>query len=212
MKARAARRAWRSDPRRGAACRGWRRRRARPEHALLAIDPRRRDPRVVRRRAGRGLAQLLEDGARPRLEKPVARSERAARVAEDPQIGTHALGGGSTTRRRRITRPSRLVIVPSSSAHCAEGRTTSARRAVSDRKKSQTTRKSSAPSRSSMCVACGADTTGFEPITSRPRTPRSRPSVSSSSYAERPGPGRSSGAMPHSDAMCSRADASSSWR
>ena len=64
--------------------------------------------------------------------------------------------GGSSALRRRMTRPSRLVIVPSSSAHMALGRTTSASSAVSERKKSLTARKSRSPSRLMTRRASGA--------------------------------------------------------
>ena len=70
-------------------------------------------------------------------------------------------------------------MVPSSSAHCAVGSTTSAMPAVSDRKMSETTRKSRAASRSATRLASGAETTMFEASTSRARTPPSVPSRSS---------------------------------
>lgn len=72
-------------------------------------------------------------------------------------------------------------MVPSSSAHCVTGSTTSAARAVSEGTKSATTSRSSAASRSPTCPACGAETTGFEPNTSSPRGPPGVPSASSSS-------------------------------
>ena len=79
--------------------------------------------------------------------------------------------GGALAARRSSTRPSRFVVVPLSSAHCALGSTTSASAAVSERKKSATISVSSERSRDSMCEACGAETTGLEPITSSVRTP-----------------------------------------
>jgi len=66
---------------------------------------------------------------------------------------------------------------------------TPAWRAVSERKKSTTTSKSSALSRRSTWTALGADTTTLDPITSNARTPPFCPSESSSSYADLPGPG-----------------------
>lgn len=82
-------------------------------------------------------------------------------------------------RRRSSTLPSRLVVVPVSSAHCVTGSTTSASSAVSDSTTSHTARKSSERMRSSTCAARGADTTGLEPISSSARM--SVPSASSSS-------------------------------
>ncbi len=123
-------------------------------------------------------------------------------------------GGGSAAWRRSRTRPSRLVRVPVSSAHCVTGSTTSASRADSESTTSQTTRKSSARMRSSTCAARGADTTGLDAISSSARTPSgvSRPSASSSSYALRPGPGSTSGSTPHTRATCSLAAASARSR
>ncbi len=117
-------------------------------------------------------------------------AEATGEVTEDLEIGPHP-GRRSELLRRRITRPSRLVIVPSSSAHCVVGSTTSASAAVSERKKSPTTSRSSfrSPPR---CVRFGAETTRLEPITSRASTPGS-PRVESISYADAPGPGSASG-------------------
>ncbi len=92
--------------------------------------------------------------------------------------------GAATARRRLMTRPSRLVIVPSSSAHWVEGSTTSASWAVSERKKSATTSVSSALSRFSTRTASGAETAMFEPTTKRPWT--SLPNASINSYADFP--------------------------
>ena len=89
--------------------------------------------------------------------------------------------GAATARLRRMTRPSRLVIVPSSSAHCADGRTTSAIRAVSERKKSETARKSSDASRASTSCAAGDETSALKPMTNSARTPPSVPQLWSSS-------------------------------
>ena len=54
------------------------------------------------------------------------RSQSASELGHDPQLVAHP-AGGVRARRRRRTRPSRLVMVPSSSAHWVTGRTTSAR-------------------------------------------------------------------------------------
>jgi hypothetical protein len=59
------------------------------------------------------------------------------------------------------------------------GSTTSARSAVSERKKSETTRKSRASSRLTRWVLFGAETTMLEAITSSTRTPPSVPNRSS---------------------------------
>ena len=69
--------------------------------------------------------------------------------------------------------------MPVSSAHCALGNTTSANAAVSERKKSDTARKSSAWIRSVTCAERGAETTMFDAITHSARTPPSVPSRSS---------------------------------
>src|ERR1051326_4109706 len=58
-------------------------------------------------------------------------------------VSRRASPGGSAAWLILITRPSKLVVVPSSSHHTDPGRTTSARSAVSDMKKSITTRGSS---------------------------------------------------------------------
>ena len=117
--------------------------------------------------------------------------------------------GGSTIRRRINTRPSRFVSVPSSSAHCADGSTTWANSAVSERKKSATTRKSSELSRSRTACAFGAETATFDPITSIARTPRVRPIEFRSSTADLPTPGMADAGMPQTSAMCVRATSSS---
>ena len=77
--------------------------------------------------------------------------------------------------------------MPSSSAHMALGRTTSASSAVSERKKSLTARKSRSPSRLMTRRASGALTATLDASTSRVRTPPSVPSASSSSKARLPG-------------------------
>ena len=61
-------------------------------------------------------------------------------------------------------------------------------------------------------MAFGADTTTFDPSTSSDRTPPSRPSESSISYADIPGAGSVSGSMPHTAAKCARAAGSSIFR
>ena len=82
---------------------------------------------------------------------------------------------------RRMTRPSRLVIVPSSSAHCATGNSTFAVAAVSFSNASHTTSRSSAASLRSMLRALGEATTTFDPKISSARMPPSGPIASSSS-------------------------------
>ena len=131
----------------GAACPDDRRR-AGPEHAVLVVEPLVGDAGIVGEPAGARPAQLVEDVARAAVRKAAAACRARAARAHRMSIRCCTPAGGSTARRRRITRPSRFVIVPSSSAHCADGSTTSARLAVSDRKKSATTRQSSARSRS----------------------------------------------------------------
>ncbi len=96
--------------------------------------------------------------------------------------------------------------MPSSSAHCVTGNTTSAIAAVSDITKSATTNRSSAFKRSATPDARGADTTGLLPNTSIAL----RSSAFSSSYALRPTPGNQS--TPQTSMMCLRATGSSSLR
>ena len=90
--------------------------------------------------------------------------------------------GAATARLRRMTRPSRLVIVPSSSAHCADGSTTSAILAVSERKKSRHRQEvERREPRSAISLAAGDETRALKPITKRARTPPSVPQLWSSS-------------------------------
>ena len=103
-------------------------------------------------------------------------------------------------------------MVPSSSAHWAVGRTTSAIAAVSDRKMSLTTRKSSASSRSLIRFTSGAETTMLEASTSSARTPPSAPIRSSISKADFPGIGSSSASIPHTAATWARSAGSASLR
>ncbi|CAM5497658.1 hypothetical protein SALBM135S_06365 [Streptomyces alboniger] len=103
--------------------------------------------------------------------------------------------GGVIARRRSSTRPSRLVALPFSSAHCVArqhhvrqfGRL--GEHHVADGEEVQRARPGS-----STCAARGAETTGLNPITSSDLM--SVPSTSSSSYALRPGPGSESGSTP----------------
>ena len=73
---------------------------------------------------------------------------------------------------------------------------------------SATTSRSSRASRCSSAPASGADTTRFDPITSRPRTPPSSPRRPSISHADGPGGGRSSAATPHRSATTARCSGS----
>ena len=100
-------------------------------------------------------------------------------------------------------------MVPVSSAHWVTGSTTSASAAVSLITRSATTSRSSAASRSATWLAFGADTTMLLPKTSSALGPSGVPSASSSSYAERPGPGSDSGSTPHTPATWARAAGSS---
>lgn len=89
------------------------------------------------------------------------------------------LAGPRSVWRRRITRPSRFVTVPSSSAHCLMGKMTCACSAVSLMKESHTTSNSSCASRSRTLEAFGEATTTFEPNTRMPRKPPGLPMASS---------------------------------
>ena len=149
-----------------------------PEHAALGLDALVGDARVVGLPARRGPAQLVEDGLGVVGEElPAPEPCRRGRRAPPGRVRTPP--GARAARRRRSTRPSRLVIVPSSSAHWAQGRTTSASAAVSERKRSETARKSVSASRSRTWSARGALTATLEAMTSSARTPPSVPSRSS---------------------------------
>ena len=90
--------------------------------------------------------------AKPRLTANIVLTARngdnLAMLYNDWSMSVRTPGGGAKAGWRRRTRPSRLVVVPASSAHWALGKTTSANRAVSEGKKSATARKSSARRRS----------------------------------------------------------------
>ncbi len=101
-------------------------------------------------------------------------------------------------------------MVPSSSAHCAIGSTTSARDAVSDRNMSATTSRSSPPIRPASAVASGAETSGFAAITISPFT--RPPSSANISTADRPGCGRLSASTPQIAATSARCTGLSSLR
>ena len=103
-------------------------------------------------------------------------------------------------------------MVPSSSAHWAVGRTMSASSAVSDKKMSETTSRSSAARRSRTRFTSGAETAMLEAISSRVRTPPSVPIRSSISYADSPGFGSSAGSIPHTPATYARCAGSASLR
>ena len=79
--------------------------------------------------------------------------------------------GGSSTLRPICTRRSVFVYVPSFSMKDVAGRITSANSAVSVRKMSCTTRKSSALSALRTLLMFGSDRNGFSPIMYIPRTP-----------------------------------------
>ena len=119
----------RTDARRA---RDGRRFRAGPEYAVLGGDPLVADAGIVGGpAAGRG-AQFGETSRGSRAEMRFRpRGDRPAPSGSRRSVQTPS--GGGVARRRNSTRPSRLVMVPSSSAHCATGSTTSASAAVSDR-------------------------------------------------------------------------------
>jgi hypothetical protein len=93
------------------------------------------DAVVVGQPALGGDPQLVQDLGRAAERELVARPSRRASSHSIHQ-SVRASPGGSTALLYLITRPSPLVTRPSSSAQTVLGRTTSARAAVSDRKKS----------------------------------------------------------------------------
>jgi hypothetical protein len=121
--------------------------RAGPKHAGVGFNLFVGKAGVIGGASCAGAAQFVEDVAWAGISLPRPRCSARAQIIS---MSVCTPSGGSNAGRRKMTRPSRFVIVPSSSAHCAEGSTTSANCAVSERKKSDTARKSSALSRSSM--------------------------------------------------------------
>ena len=148
-----------------------------------AVDPFVGDAGVVgrRRRASPGAARRRPRGC-PSVRKKRCLPSAAASAAERCRDRSARPRGGSTARRRRMTRPSRFVIVPSSSAHCADGSTTSASCAVSERKKSDDDEEvERLQPLARRCVPSGAETARFEPMTNSARMPPSVPIESISS-------------------------------
>ena len=132
----------------GAACPGASSVRAGPEHAALGVDA-----LVADARRSRPSPPALARRSSSKTARGLAVEERAAaqpvgELGEDLEVAAHAVG----RRRRRggaaAPGPRGWSSCPSSSAHWVLGRTTSASSAVSERKRSETHRKSSAPSRS----------------------------------------------------------------
>ena len=184
--------------------------RARPEHPVLRREPPVGDPRVVRgpARATPGAAPRRPPPGRPGSPSPrpagAASPCSTSRSLRTPSGGVHAPGAAAgPCPPGWSSSPS-----PPPTASPAAPRPRAPRSPTGPRR----TRRGSpaTASRSVTCAARGAETTGLEPISSSART--SRPSASSSSYALRPGPGRSSGSTPHTPATCARAAGSSSLR
>ena len=95
-------------------------RRGRPVQGLAGVEPVVGDARVVGATAGAGAGQLVEH--RRRLGRPVTGLPSSAARSAKTSSSLRTSPGGSTARRRRRTRPSRPVMVPSSSAHWVTGR------------------------------------------------------------------------------------------
>ena len=158
--------------------------------------------------AWEGATRSISSQTASTVSTPRSAPRRAASSAAIIQSG-RVTPGPTTFWPSRLIRPSRLVVVPSSSAHCAEGNTTSARLAVSERKKSATTRQSSARKRSPTRMPSGAETAMFDPMTNIARTPSSVPIDSSWRHADRPARGIADAGTPHTAATRSRATGSS---
>ncbi len=111
-----------------------------------------------------------------------------------------ATPGGSAALLCLITRPSPLVMTPSSSAHAVVGSTTSARSAVSERKKSDWAWNSSASYPRRTTLWCGRETNGLLQI---PSSPRISPADIwwTISIIDVPLPGRSASSIPQTPAM-----------
>ncbi len=105
---------------------GWSSARARPEDALLSVDPLVGDAGVVGRRRRRDARRSSSKTSRGSAEKYSPAAEALGEQLEDGEVVARRRPGAASARRRRMTRPSRFVMVPSSSAHWAAGRTTSA--------------------------------------------------------------------------------------
>ena len=135
-------------------------------------------PRRARRGSARSSPRDHPRWPGPSSSKTAAGSRSNRHGAPEPSSARsastssslRASPGASTALRRRSTRPSRLVIVPSSSAHWVTGSTTSASSVVSLGTRSQTTSRSSAASRRRTALASGALTTGLLPCTNSART------------------------------------------
>jgi hypothetical protein len=104
--------------------------------------------------------------------------------------------GGSTTFSPICTRRSVFVYVPAFSKNDVAGRITSANSAVSVRKMSWTTRKSSAASAFLTLLMFGSDRNGFSPIMYMPRTRFPSAAVMISTTVS-PGSGSSGSDIPH---------------
>ncbi len=186
--------------------------RARPEDALLGLDPLVGDAGVVGDPAGAGPAQLVEDLARLGGEV-LAAAEPVGQVGQHLQVGAHLraaaaapVGGGSPGPRGWSSCP------PPRPTGRSAGRRRRARRVseqedVGDDQQVQGAAAGPAPG---CCPA--RETTMLVARTSSTRTPPSVPSRSSISNADSPGRGSSSGSMPQTAATWARAAGSSSLR
>ena len=146
--------------------------RARPEERLAGVEAVVGDGGVVGAAPAEARARLVED-----LAGVVGRvvAGAAGELGPEPQLGA-GVAGWVDRLARRTTRPSSVVMVPSSSAHCVTGSTTSARSAVSEGTTSATTRRSRRPRASRTTETFGADTTGLAPWTRSALGPPSVPS------------------------------------
>ena len=181
---------WRSARGTGAACPGARSSGHGQNDAALARDALVGDARVVG-----GPPALARRSSSKTSSGSASESRPGSRGARrGPRSTSRSLRTPSrrldARRRRRITRPSRLVIVPSSSAHCVTGRTTSAQLRPSRRGRGRRPPGSRARrARSSTWPACGADTTGSSPSpAARARRRRCR-ARRASRRPSSPGPG-----------------------
>ena len=175
----------REAPRTAAACRCCRG--VRPVGGFAAVQHGVVDARVVGQAAGGGQAELLEHrfGSSLYVEGASRASASRAMIHSSLRAPGGRLQGTAAAQHAAFE----VGQVPSSSAHCRTGRMRSASAAVSDIKKSQTTRKSRLRSPAMTAFASGEATAMLEAWTKRQRTPSGCPSDLSSWTAGRPGPG-----------------------
>src|SRR5579884_3668212 len=135
-----------------------------PEDSTLLIDLLPRDAIVIGHPSFGGLPILVPDVADRLIGEELLTAQASGQFAHDLPVAS-GLPRGSAARLILITRPSRLVVVPSSSHQTVPGRTTSASSAVSDMKKSTTISGSTFSNARFTTWISGSETMRFEHAT-----------------------------------------------